>query len=72
MPIRQHLPEYGCFEPEAIVAMSKALDEACTVLRLHAGDQSGREVIAARIIDFAWNGVGDEAALRDRALCRSR
>ena len=29
MPIRQHLPEHVCFDPEAIAAMSKAFDETC-------------------------------------------
>ena len=67
-PILSHLPDQTAFEPEAIAAMSKAFEEACAALHVFAGDQHGREVIAARIIDLARSGVIDVTALRERVL----
>lgn len=72
MPIRAHLPEQTTFEPDAIKAMSKALEESCAALQVFAGDTRGREIIATRIIDLARNGVIDAAMLRDRVLQESR
>jgi len=72
MPIRQHLSEHASFEPEAISAMSRAFEEACASLRVFAGDQKGREVIATRVIDLARGGMIDADALRDRVLLEAR
>jgi len=72
MPIRQHLPDHHAFEPHHITAMSSALEKVCAELRIYAGDRHGREIIAARIIDLARNGVFDADALRDRVLKESR
>jgi hypothetical protein len=72
MPIRRYIKDSAAFEPEAITAMSKALDEACIALSVFAGDQRGRETIATRIIDLARNGVIDAPALRDRILQEAR
>ena len=41
-------------------------------LGLFAGDEHGRQVIAARIIDLASTGVIDAKALRDRVLREAR
>lgn len=52
--------------------MSRALEEACTLLHVFAGDARGRETIAMRIIDLARSGVIDADALRDRVILESR
>ena len=72
MPIRPYLSGTVVFEPEAITALSKALDEACIALNVFAGDQRGRETIATRMIDLARNGVVDANALRDRVIAESQ
>lgn len=72
MPIRPHLPETNTFEPEAIVAMSKAFEDACTQLQVFAGDAHGRETVATRIIDLARNGVIDAAALSNRVVSETQ
>ena len=71
MPIRRYLNDPAVFEPEAINAMSKALDEACEVLQIN-GQSKDREIIATRIIDLARNGVVDTNALRDRVIRETR
>jgi len=70
--ILRHVPESVAFEPQAISAMSQALEDACNALQIFAGDQHGREVIALRIIDLARSGVIDANALRDRVLLEAR
>ena len=64
MPIRHYLDDNSVFEPDAIKAMSEALEQACTALRVN-GHAYDREVIATRIIDLARNGVIDAKALSD-------
>jgi len=70
MPIQSYLQDNSVFEPEAIAAMSKALEEACKALHID-GQIHDREVIAARIIDLARDGVIDAAALSRRVLAES-
>ena len=72
MPIRRYLSESAVFEPEAIAAMSKALDEACIALHVSSGDIHGRMTVATRIIDLASNGVIDAKALRERVVAESQ
>jgi hypothetical protein len=72
MPIRQHIPEHACFEPEAVAVMSKAFEEACIALQVFPCHERGREIVATRIVDLARNGVIDAKALRDRVLLESR
>ena len=72
MPIRRYLSESAAFEPEAIAAMSKALDEACVALHISSGDIHGRMTVATRIIDIASTGVIDAKALRDRVVAETR
>ena len=57
----------GAFAPDDITAMSMALDEVCSVLKLRS-DGRAREVIAARIIDLARCGERSPARLRERVL----
>ena len=50
MLIRNYLKDHAAFEPDAITAMSDALEQACTALHVN-GHIRDREVIATRIID---------------------
>jgi hypothetical protein len=52
--------------------MSKAFEGACTALRVYAGDEKGREIIATRIIDLARGGLIEPTALRDRVVAEAR
>jgi hypothetical protein len=70
--IHSHPESQNAFDPEAISAMSQALHDACNALRIFAGDEHGRQVIATRIIDLASTGVIDAEALRDRVLMEAR
>jgi hypothetical protein len=71
MPIRTHLAENAAFEPEAIQAMSTAFELACADLQVFAGDERGREIIAARIIAFARNGSLDASTLHQRVIAEA-
>jgi hypothetical protein len=55
------------FGPLDIEAMSKALDDVCTVLKIE-GDARAREVIAIRIVELATRGERNSERLRDRLL----
>jgi hypothetical protein len=70
MPIRKHLKDNSAFDPDAIKAMSEALERACAALHIN-GQLRDREVIAARIIDLARNGVIDAEALSDRVIAET-
>ena len=67
MPIRRYLDDNVAFDPDAITAMSEALERTCAALDVN-GQLRDREVIAARIIDLARNGVIDAKALSARVL----
>ena len=71
MPIRKYLDDHSAFEPEAIEAMSKALEETCKALHVD-GQAQVREAIAARIIDLARNCVLDAKVLSDRVLAETK
>jgi hypothetical protein len=71
MPIRRYLEDSAAFEPEAIEAMSKALEETCQALQID-GQMRDREVVAARIIDLARNGVVDAKALSKRVVAEAK
>lgn len=70
--IDSHLERQAAFEPEVIRVMSQAFHDACNAMGIFAGDEHGRQVIAARIIDLASAGVVDAEALRDRVLREAR
>jgi hypothetical protein len=70
MPIRRYLEDNAIFEPDAIKAMSEALERACTALHVN-GQLRDREAIAARI-DLARNGVIDAKALSDRVVAETK
>ena len=67
MPIRAYFEDHAAFEPDAILAMSQALEDACKALHID-GQISDREVVATRIIDLARNGVIDPKALSARVV----
>jgi hypothetical protein len=71
MPIRHYLNDHAAFEPQHIDAMSKALEETCKTLHVN-GHAHDREVIAARIIDLARNGVIDAKVLADRVVAEAK
>jgi hypothetical protein len=55
------------FGPDALRAMSTALEEVCRTLKVE-NDQGAREVMAIRIIELARRGERDPERLRDRVL----
>jgi hypothetical protein len=71
MPIRQYFKDEAAFEPEAIQAMSDALERTCTALHVN-GHALDREIIATRIIDLARNGISDAKALSDRVIAETK
>jgi hypothetical protein len=71
MPIRRYLEDHSAFDPDAITAMSEALERACAALHVN-GQLRDREVIAARIIDLARNGVLDAKALSERVIAETQ
>ena len=70
MPIRQYLDEQAVFGPQALKAMSDALEQACTALSIN-GDARQREIIATRIIDLARSGIIDAKALSERVIAEA-
>ena len=71
MPIRRYLEDNAAFNPDAIKAMSEALERACAALHVN-GQLRDREVIAARIIDLARNGNLDAKVLSDRVVAETK
>ena len=55
------------FPPDDIKAMSMALDDVCTELKLD-GNANAKETIAVRIIELARRGERSPTKLRDRVL----
>jgi hypothetical protein len=55
------------FGPDALRAMSTALEEVCRMLRVDH-DKGAREVIAVRIVELARGGEHDPERLRNRVL----
>jgi len=68
MPIRSYLDEPAAFNPDAISAMSEALEDACAALGITADQEHERQVIAARIIDLARQGILDSKTLIARVV----
>lgn len=71
MPIRRYLSDQSAFDPDQIDIMSRALEGACQALHIN-GQIHDREVIAARIIDLARNGMMDAKALSDRVVAEAK
>ena len=71
MPIRHYLDDNTVFEPDAIKAMSEALEQACAALHVN-GQIHDREVIATRIIDLARRGVTDAKVLGERVIAEAK
>jgi hypothetical protein len=69
MPIRSFISDgYAAFEPDAITAMSQALEIACATLQISARHERERRVVAERIIDLARDGIIDAASLSNRVI----
>ena len=64
-------PPEPAFDPQTVEAMSQALDDICTALRLN-GNATAREVIAIRLVELARAGERDSARLRDFVLAEAR
>ena len=61
----------GAFDPEAVEAMSVAMEDVCRTLKVD-GDPHAREVLAMRIIDLARRGEREATQLRDRVLLEAK
>ena len=57
----------NAFDPDALRAMSTALEEVCRKLQVN-GDRRVREAMAIRIIQLARRGERDPERLSDRLL----
>ena len=55
------------FDPEALRAMSTALEDVCRMLKVEH-DEGAREAMAVRIIELARRGERDPERLRDRVV----
>ena len=67
MPIRRYV-EKGVFTPQALSAMSKALEATTEILGIE-GDEAKRQAVARFIIRLAREDDSfDSAELRDRAV----
>lgn len=71
MPIRRYLDDQSGFDPDQIEILSRALEDACAALHVN-GQIHDREVVAARIVDLARNGVLDAQALSDRVIAETK
>ena len=68
MPIRRYVEKGVVFTPQALSAMSKALEATTEILGI-GRDEAKRQVVARFIIREAKEGgVIESAALRDKAL----
>jgi len=67
MPIYRLL-QNSAFEPEAVAAMTFALEDVCKTLGLADRTDALRDLVARTIIDIAQTGVRDPFELRDAAL----
>jgi hypothetical protein len=70
--MQTYITDAGAFDPEVVTAMSKAFADTCNALKIFAGDQHGREVVATRIIELARSGVVDPAAIQSRVMAEAR
>lgn len=71
MPIRRYLDDQGAFDPDAITAMSDALEQACKALHIN-GQAHDREIVAERIVSLARTGVLDAKALSERVVAEAK
>ena len=72
MPIRSYLHNHGVFDPDTIMIMSDAFEQACAALSLAAHETRARRAIAERIIAHTRDGVLNASELRDRVVRESR
>jgi len=60
--------DQSAFDPQDIEAMSAALESVCAVLKVPAGAEQARQVVAVRIVELARRGERDMGRLRDRVI----
>lgn len=56
------------FEPAAVEAMAQALEAACIVLRLSEREESLRQIVAHKVIEYAVAGERDPEVLCKMAV----
>jgi hypothetical protein len=56
------------FEPETIVAMTRAHAEVCRAIGLGSRDRPAADAIAKKVIEFAQRGERDPVRLRENVL----
>jgi hypothetical protein len=56
------------FEPEAVISMAKAYEDALVALGLTDRQDPITELVAKKIVEIAETGERDPTRLRDRAL----
>jgi hypothetical protein len=71
MPIRRYLHDQSGFDQSQIDILSRALEAACKALHIN-GEMHDREVVAARIIDLARDGVIDAKTLSERVVAETK
>jgi hypothetical protein len=68
MPIRRYVEKGVVFTPQALSAMSKALEATTEILGIE-GDEAKRQAVARFIVRLAREDASlDAAELRDKAL----
>jgi len=72
MPTYSEGGTLSVFEPEMVQVIAQAYEECCLMLRVFAGDEQGKQVIATRVLELARTGVTDPALLRNLTLRQLR
>jgi|tagenome__1003787_1003787.scaffolds.fasta_scaffold20515527_1 hypothetical protein len=72
MPTYSEDGALSVFEPEMVQVIAQAYEECCVMLRVFAGDEQGKQVIAMRVLELARSGIMDPALLRDLTLRQLR
>jgi hypothetical protein len=67
MPFQNQLGNLT-FEPAALEAMDRALEAACVVLRLSKREESLRQIVARKVIEYAVGGERDPEVLCKMAV----
>jgi hypothetical protein len=67
--MQEHLKgQSDVYSPELVAAMSKAFDDACSLLNVRGFDTASRSKIARRIIELAQSGITDAETLRQKTV----
>jgi hypothetical protein len=66
------LKSAGAFEPEIVVAMSRAVDGICCTINLPPSATGARTMIARRVIELVRLGERDPARISELVLGNSK